>query len=125
MNIKIRQEDKLFSQYIRTRDRKCVNCKTWVVFNEEGNPLTHQCSHYWSRRNEGTRFDPLNCDTLCFSCHQKWGGDYRDEYTAFKKKQLGEKGYNDLRLRAHLYYKKDRKLALMYVKELLKTLVNH
>lgn len=120
MKILIRREDTLFSKYIRTRDKwKCVSCKKQYPENAQG----LHCSHYWSRRNEGTRFDPLNCDALCFFCHQKWGGDYRSEYTEFKKKQLGEKGYNDLRMRAHLYYKKDRKLALIYVKELLKSLL--
>lgn len=53
------------------------------------------------------------------ACHMRWGGDYRDEYTEFKKKQLGEKGFKDLMVRAHTYAKKDRKLALMYVKSLM------
>lgn len=124
MKIKISTEDKIFSWFIRKRDGRCIypGCYKHVELNAKGFPVTLQASHYWSRRNEGTRFDPENVDTLCLSHHQMWGGDYRNEYTAFKKKQLGEKKYNDLRLRAHLYYKKDRKLALMFVKALWKSL---
>lgn len=117
--ITIRREDTLFSRYIRTRDNwTCVSCKTKYPENSQG----LQCSHYWSRKNEATRFDPENCDALCAYCHQKWGGDYRANYTAFKKRQLGEKQYKALMIRAHCYYKKDRKLALMYVKSLLKNI---
>lgn len=122
MNIKIDQADKIFSQYIRLRDKYCVNCKSAVQFNEKSLPISHQNSHFWSRKNEGTRFDPLNCDTLCFNCHHRWGGDYRDEYSTFKRKQLGEKEYKKLDIRAHTYFKKDRKLSLLYAKELLKSL---
>lgn len=114
--IKINREDSLFSNYIRERDGwKCVSCKT------QYHPPTKglHCSHYISRRNWGTRFDPDNCDALCYYCHMRWGGDYRANYTEFKKKQLGEKRYNQLILRANSYCKKDRKMALMYVKELI------
>lgn len=69
---------------------------------------------------ENTRFDPDNCDALCFRCHQFLGGDGREEYIAFKKKQLGEKGYKDLKIRAFTYRKKDDKLALLFINQLVK-----
>lgn len=120
MNIKIYQEDKLMSQYVRKRDRECVRCHSRVEFNGKGLPVSHQNSHYWSRGNWSTRFDPLNCDTLCFACHRLWGGDYRRDYESFKRKQLGEKAYRMLELRAHSCVKKDRKLAVLIVKNYLK-----
>jgi hypothetical protein len=122
MKIKIYQEDSIFSQFIRLRDKKCVRCGSHVELNEKGLPVTHQNSHYWSRGNWSTRFDPENCDTLCFACHRLWGGDYRRDYEAFKKKQLGEDGYKKLEIRAHQCAKKDKKLALIFVKALFKTL---
>lgn len=122
MNIKIYPADKLFSQFIRRRDRKCMRCGSPVQFNDNGVATSHQNSHYWGRRNWGTRLDPLNCDTLCLYCHMLWGGDDRREYEAFKRKQLGEREYNKLEMRKNAYVKKDHKLAMMYVKELLKDL---
>ena len=119
MKIKIYKEDSLFSQFIRLRDKKCVRCFSRVEFNDNGMPVTHQCSHYWGRGAWGTRHDPFNCDTLCFACHRLWGGDERREYEKFKRKQLGEKEYLKLQLRAHTPAKKDRKLALLYVNQLL------
>lgn len=121
-SIKIFPEDRLFSIYTRTRDKECVRCHSRVAFNSEGRPISHQASHYWGRRNWGVRHDPENVDTLCSGCHQIWGGDDRRQYETFKRKQLGERDYNLLEMRKNQYVKKDRKLALIIVKELLKTL---
>ena len=120
MKIKICPADQVFSQYIRKRDKMCVRCKSPVKFNDKGLPVNHQASHYWSRGKENTRFDPDNADTLCFACHNLWGhGDQRDEYKAFKIKQLGEEGFKKLDFKAHQIGKKDRKLALIIAKQLL------
>jgi hypothetical protein len=99
MKIKILKEDKVFSQFIRLRDKKCVRCGSRVEFNNDGMPISHQCSHYWGRGNWSTRFDEENADTLCFACHRLWGGDYRDMYKAYKVKQLGDKKYKELEKR--------------------------
>jgi hypothetical protein len=79
-----------------------------------------QNSHFWGRGRENTRFDELNCDALCFSCHKYWGGDGREDYIEFKERQLGEHGYKQLKIRAHTYKKKDDKLAILYINQLLK-----
>lgn len=50
----------------------------------------------------------------------KWGGDERSLYTEFKKKQLGSTGYNALMVKANTYQKKDRKMAYLVAKALLK-----
>lgn len=119
--IKIWPEDTLFSRFIRKRDKECVKCHSPVEFNAKGEPVSHQASHYWGRANWGTRFDPENVDTLCAGCHRVWGGDERRQYEAFKKKQLGERGYLILEIRKNAYARKDHKLALLYVQGLLRS----
>lgn len=118
MNIRILPADKLFSQFIRLRDKECVRCHSRVQLNDNELPISHQNSHYWGRANWSVRFDEKNCDTLCFACHHSWGGDYRRDYEAFKRKQLGVKGYRDLEIRKNSFCRRDPKLALIYVKNL-------
>jgi hypothetical protein len=119
MNIKLRKADVEFSKYIRTRDGwRCVACGTQYQPPTQG----LQNSHFWGRGRENTRFDPDNCDALCFSCHQYWGGDGREEYIAFKIKQLGDRNYKKLKIRAFQYRKKDDKLALLAIKQLMNDL---
>lgn len=112
--IKIDKADQTFSRYIRERDNwTCQNPKCQKGFIRGAQNLHN--SHFWSRGNEATRFDPENCDALCVSCHGRWGGDYRKEYEEFKKDQLGEQRFNALMLRAHSYKRKDRAMSLIVV----------
>lgn len=125
--IKRDQADKLFSEYIRKRDRRCVLCNSSVNLT---------CSHYHSRRKESVRFDVDNCDTFCISCHMKmenekgftsgkWHGTFvvlPKKYTAWKMEQLGQKRYDALAARAAKRVKKDRKMELIRIKELMKQL---
>lgn len=118
--IKIDAADKAFSEYIRRRDKKCMRCGR----RGEG-PLEIiglQCSHYFGRRSESTRFDPENADALCFFCHQYWGSEDKEGYREFKIQQLGEKGFKLLMVRNNTYQKRDRKMALIIARQLLKTL---
>jgi len=122
MKIKIDKADKVFSEFIRRRDGRCVKCES----TGDG-PLGIvglQCSHYFGRRSESTRFDPENCDALCFGCHQIWGSDDREGYRAFKIKQLGERGFKLLMVRNNTYQRKDRKMSLIVAQQLIKTLEN-
>lgn len=106
MRIKIDQADKWFSLYIRERDDwSCRRCKTKHKRFSGG---LHN-SHYFGRSAESTRFEPKNCDALCFACHLLWGGDRREEYMEFKKKQLTPGGLNKLIKLHNTYKKKDRK----------------
>lgn len=52
--------DEVFSLYIRARDKKCVIC--W-------NTETLQNWHYYSRVNNSTRFNEMNCNTQCSACN--------------------------------------------------------
>lgn len=98
MPLRARQDpqDKLFSELIRNRDKhRCVFCgKT----RDQG--YTLQCSHFWGRGNKSTRFDPKNCDTLCFNCHMNNEGNKQGFYRDWKLKQLGDVEYKLLERRA-------------------------
>lgn len=107
MGIKIDEADRLFSLYIRTRDK--WTCQRCGKINEQGN-ASLQNSHFYGRRMEAVRFDPENCDALCYGCHRYWEKEDREAYRQFKIKQLGQKGYDLLMLKAHSYHKKDRKM---------------
>ena len=115
---KLRKTDSLFSNYIRQRDKyTCQRCgHTFSPDNAQG--LDN--SHYWGRGRENTRFDSENCIALCCGCHRIWGGDGKDEYKAFMIKRLGQEGYDLLDVRAHTSKKKDDKLDMIILKELLK-----
>ena len=111
MKIRIDRADAIFSLYIRERDNwKCQRCGK-IYDRDEANCL--QNSHYFGRGNENTRFDPENCDSLCFGCHQYWGSENREDYREFKIKQLGENGFKLLLVRANTYKKKDRKMSFI------------
>lgn len=103
MGIKIDAADKWFSKYIRElADNTCERC------GNQGESL--QCSHFFGRANESTRFDIDNVDCLCYGCHIYWGSTNREDYRVYKIKKLGEDAFEDLVIRANTYKKKDRKL---------------
>lgn len=119
MRIKIDPADKIFSKYIRVRDGRCVRCKREGEYDKQGLQIKGlQNSHFWGRKNESTRFDPENCDSLCYGCHQYFHGNPY-EHVKWKKKRIGEERFKALELRHNLYMKKDRKLALLVAKKLL------
>ena len=85
----VKKADTLFSKWVRDRDGKCVRC---------GKTEHLQCSHFWPRAVSATRFDPENCDTLCYGCHygdRYHGWEYAKQgaYRDFKIQQLGEERY--------------------------------
>lgn len=108
--LRISKADKLFSNYIRLRDSyTCVRCHTYYL------PPTKAIhnSHYWGRKNKGTRFDPENCDALCYGCHRLWGED-KDSYREFKIKQLGQERFDALERRAKTPTKVDESLIVLW-----------
>lgn len=124
---KIRNSDRLFSEYIRRRDGwRCqyrIKCYGNEDFSEDKGALTN--SHFIKRANEAVRFEPLNCDSACRKCHQ-WiedtskGAAWLKEW---KLKQLGEQKYRLLQVQAFQTRKKrDDKLDVWYAKLLLKEL---
>lgn len=120
--IKRDQADILFSRYIRLKAGKCENCGRLGSGTEGITGL--QASHFHGRRKESVRFDPENVDCFCIGCHKKLGTDNRSEYEAYKLKQLGQKRYDSLTIRANTPGVKDRKLEklkwTLALKELIK-----
>lgn len=120
MKIKIDKADSLFSKWIRNRDYWI--CKRCFTKYEEGSVGLHN-SHFYSRSHENTRFDPNNCDALCFGCHRYFTSN-PNEYREWKLKQLGEERFLNLQLEANLYHKKDRKFEIIKWQEALKVQKN-
>ena len=120
--VKIRQSDKLFSIYIRKRDKwRCVRC------GKQHDEHSHNfgVSHFYSRRKESVRFDPENVDSMCnHPCHSEWEHEKKEgrEYYNFKINQLGKMRFDILTVRAHQIAKKDDKLMMLIIKEFIKRL---
>ena len=121
--IKIRPSDKLFSQYIRLRDSKCMRCSSLVQFNSAGMPISHQASHFQGRRKENTRFDPENVDTMCGACHQYLGANPY-EHVAWQMKYKGRTIVEGVIIRSNSYKKRDDKMEVIIWRAALKTLTN-
>lgn len=63
---KIDQADRLFSRLVRERAGwRCEACDE--QFEEGDGGL--QCSHFYSRRHQATRYHPLNAAAHCVACH--------------------------------------------------------
>lgn len=110
MRIKIDKADTAFALYIKELgDWRCKRCGTQYD-RDERNSL--QNSHYFSRGFESTRFDPDNCDPLCYGCHQYWGSGDKEGYREYIIHKLGEDGFKRLKIRALVTkVKKDRKMS--------------
>lgn len=122
MKIRIDKADAVFSEYIRRRDGRCMRCGK-AGTGPKG-ILGLQCSHYFGRARESTRFANDNCIALCWGCHQYWGSTDREAYRKFMIRNFGEKRFAMLTVQANLPVRKDRKLALIKSKYLLSTLEN-
>ena len=114
--VKIDVADKYFSQWIRTRDKwTCQRCHT--RYTPPTNAL--HCSHFMGRAKEGTRFEPLNADALCYGCH-RYLTAHPAEHMAWQIKRKGQKVVDQLILQSNTYKKKDRKWEAMVWKQALK-----
>lgn len=122
-NIVRRKSDILFSNYIREKAKwRCEYCKKICKLNGE-RIAQLEASHYFSRGYESTRYDEKNVYALCSSCHKRMGGyipSESGEYDLWVKEKLGEFNYKRLKIRANSYCKKDEKMALLFVKSLIK-----
>lgn len=59
----MKQADRHFAKYIRSRDGKCLSC---------GTKRNLQCAHIISRSYKSIRTDERNAITLCQSCHLRF-----------------------------------------------------
>ena len=62
-----RKLDKLWSAYIRQRDKVCTFC------GRSDGKL--DANHIMSRRHTATRWDVRNGNALCFTCHRRFHDD--------------------------------------------------
>lgn len=111
--IKIDPADRWFSLYIRYRDNwTCQRCLA------KYEPVTNalHCSHFWGRARESVRFDPLNASAHCHGCHSFFTAN-PELHREWKLKQIGQKQYDLLMVRAQLSRKKDRKLMAILWKQ--------
>lgn len=122
MKIKIDKADKVFSQYIRLRDKKCLRCASPVELNSKGLPVSHQASHFQGRGKENTRFSEENVCTLCMGCHMYFTAHPAEHYL-WQVDRLGEKTVKELILWSNQYTKKDRQSQYLYWKQQLKELM--
>lgn len=108
--------DRLFSQFIRLRDGECRKCHSSVSYNSNGDPISHQASHFQGRRKEATRFDPENVDCLCFYCHSYFTANPY-EHVQWQIATKGQQRVTEIIVRSNGYVKKDRKMQAMVWKK--------
>lgn len=116
--VKIRPSDKLFSNYIRTRDNwTCQRC------GKQYEPPTQalHCSHFQGRGKEATRFDPENAVALCYGCHRYFTSHPAEHYQ-WQVNRLGQEAVDLLVLRSNQYKKRDDKMDVIIWREALKGL---
>lgn len=118
MKVKIDVADSLFSKWIRRRDKwQCQRC----LRQYEENDQRLQNSHFYGRSHENTRFEPDNCDALCYGCHQYFTSNPGD-YAAWKLNKIGQKRFDSLTIQANTYKKKDRKMERIIWRKALESL---
>lgn len=111
--------DRIFSEYIRRRDGRCVSC------GKQGQGrhgiVGLDCAHYFGRSKESVRFDPENADALCKTCHWLWDHTRKGRlaHELFKVRQLGHWRHGQLEGRSRHVVKRDRAAALMAARSLL------
>lgn len=121
--VEINRADKLFSDHIRKKaGYRCQKCGklcrikgVWIA--------SLQASHYWTRNHWNVRYDERNVIPLCDPCHRRMGEYKRNEdgeYDLWMKERLGEDGYKRLKIDANTTARRDEKIWLLYVKQLIK-----
>ena len=103
--IKEKRLDEVFSKLVRLRANRY--CEAMITSKCEGTNGQMQCSHFFSRRNRSTRFDPSNAACHCASCHRYLGGN-PVIFNEWINRHLGIEAAADLRLRAHTPLKRSQ-----------------
>lgn len=116
----IRPTDRLWTKYIKIRDKGLCQYRFFGC-DYEG----HDVSHFQGRRKETVRFDDENCDLACRKCHNfVHTAEGAKRLEAWKLKQLGEKRFKLLILRANLSGKRDDFMTKLYINQKLKDIQN-
>jgi hypothetical protein len=85
-----KEADRLFSLYIRARDRNCQACPEWTNL---------QAAHIIRRRYFAIRWDPSNAVALCVACHKRYTEDEL-AWQDWVDERFGNDAYQALKLRA-------------------------
>ena len=103
----VRKCDKLFSLYIRNRDKVCQfpGC----------DKIKLHCAHIFSRRNRNLRWYSDNAVSLCYYHHLHWAHKEPILFTAFVKGWMGEERFNKLLLKKNLIETTDVSLVLIWL----------
>lgn len=114
--VKIRQADRWFSKCVRKRaGYRCERCGAQ---HAENSPGLH-CSHFHGRGKWSVRFDPENCEALCYGCHMHLTANPQQHHIRILGK-LGTFGFEALQERAHdtrrgrLAKKEERQISRHY-----------
>ena len=103
----VKKLDKIFSEYIRARDKRCVIC---------GTTKNLQAGHLITRAVYATRWDENNVFAQCRSCN--YTHEYRPEiFTSWYIEKFGVEKYVDLNIKAQKIVK--------YKNGDLETLINY
>jgi hypothetical protein len=117
-HIKIGKLDKLFSQYIRTRDGwKCQVCFTQY----EPPAMGLHCAHIFTRGNKSTRYDSENAVAMCYGHHARMDANPLDKYEWYVKR-FGQKQFDALKIRTKIPQKIDEKMIEIGLKKELERL---
>ena len=97
--------DKVFSLYIRGRDKRCVLCGKREDLN---------CGHLLTRNAYSTRWDEQNCACVCTGCNLRHEND-ASHHTLWYIKKYGLTSYEALVLMHHTTrkFKNDELQALI------------
>ena len=95
--VKIKAADKYFSQCVR--ERAGWTCERCGSYKPEGQRMGLHCSHYHGRGKWGVRFDPENCESLCYGCHA-FLEQHPCEHEKRQREIMGDGGYELLLERA-------------------------
>tara|TARA_R100000742_G_C4166496_1_gene6252 strand:- start:29 stop:451 length:423 start_codon:yes stop_codon:yes gene_type:complete len=108
------QADKYFSEYIRIRDDwECQRCGKKFKQGVDSQKL--HCAHLWfGRANLSTRWEPLNCISLCIGCH-----NVTDQHPAYAWTLISK--HRTLDEIMWLQQRKDKKLRIKIPEDLEKS----
>lgn len=89
----VKKADTEFSRWLR--EQRNYTCEMCGYYAE---PPTReiQNSHYIGRSAYSTRYNPLNCDVFCASCHAKMEDLKQYDYRDWKLARLGEEKHQEL-----------------------------
>lgn len=100
LKTKIDKYDETFSIFIRLRDGMCMKCGKPGKATKNGMIGGLECSHIFSRNHTGTRYDPKNAKTMCFT-HHRWWHENPPDAIEWLKSVIGQAEYDRLRFKAN------------------------